>query len=252
MEDFPAYSFVDELKGPTELGIRRDGSFGAVANAMAGINYYFDAIGFGNSTAYAAVKGGPYGNQKPLGLRFFANTGQTCSNGAPMHEYISTIPTGNLMGKRVTEELRQMRFPGLNQGFPPLQGLAPGILEDAISATNPIPMLKAVQGGYPKCKKLRAQVGSNEAPYIRSRLPPHTVWIKDKDLEIGRDGVPFQTRWVLDKWISQKEWDCTPKTEAPKKTEKTEGFENQQDKGQLYATILLGILGVSLLLYARV
>ncbi len=170
-----------------------------------------------------------------------------------MHEYISTIPTGEIMGKRITEELRQMRFPRLGgEGFPPLQGLAPGILEDAISATNPIPMLKAVQGGYPKCKKLTERVGSNEAPYIRSRLPPHTLWIKDNDLEIRGNGVPFQTRWVFDKWISQKEWDCTPKTEAPKKTEKTEGFENQQDKGQLYATILLGILGVSLLLYARV
>ncbi len=248
MEDFPAYSFVDELKGPTELGIRRDGSFKQVANSIAGINYYMDAIGFGHSTVYAKEKGGVYAEQKPLGLRFFTKTGQVCSNGAPMYEYISTIPTGNLMGERVTNELRRMRFPEL-------QGLAPGILEDAISATNPKPALEAVKGGYAKCKKIRERVGSNEVPYIRSRLPPYKLWISDGDLEFDWHGVPYLTRWVLDEWITQKEWDCTPKTEAPplppKPKNKSEGFENQQEKSQLYATLLLGILGISLILYTR-
>ncbi len=239
MDDFPKYSYADELKGPSELGIRRDGSFGSVLNAIGGINYYMDSIGFGSATAFAKHRGGALADQRPLGLRFFTKTGHTCSNGAPMYEYISTIPTGNLMGKRITNELQ-------NMGFPRLQGLAPGILEDAVSATNPIPFVKAAQGAYPKCKKVRERVGSNEPPYIRSRVDPNAVWIKDTDLEFDGNGVPYLKRWVLDRWVSQKEWDCTPKTEAPK----VEGFESQHSENQKMAMLLLGVLGLAVLSYA--
>lgn len=234
MEDFPKYSYADELKGPSELGIRRDGSFNSVLNSVGGINYYMDSIGFGTATAFAKDRGGAFADQKPLGLRFFTKTGQTCSNGAPMYEYISTIPTGNLMGKRITKELQ-------NMGFPRLQGLAPGILEDAISATNPIPFVKAAQGAYPNCKKVRERVGSNEPPYIRSRIDPANLWIKDGDVEIDRNGIPHQTRWVLDRWITQKEWDCT---------NKVEGFENQFPETQNLGFILLVALGIVTVSYA--
>ncbi len=137
------------------------------------------------------------------------------------------------MGKRVTKELN-------NMGFPKLQGLAPGILEDAASATNPIPFLQAANGGYARCKKVERRVGSNDWPYIRSRKNEKEVWIK-APVQYKKDGFPYQTRWVLDKWISQKEWDCTPKTE----TGSVEGFENQSHSSQIAAVVLLGLLGVA-------
>lgn len=227
--DYPKYSFVDELKGPSELGIRRNGSFGNVANAIAGINYYMDVVGFGNATAYAKERGGAFVEQKPLGLQFFIKTGLICSNGAPMHEYVSTIPTGELMGKRVTKELN-------NMGFPRLQGLAPGILEDAMSATNPIPLLQAAKGGYASCKKVKQRVGSNEFPYTRSRKGGDN-WIQDR-VEYDRNGIPYQSNWVLDKWISQKEWDCTSKM-----ANSIEGFENQSYRSQIVGICMLGLLG---------
>jgi hypothetical protein len=235
--DFPKYSYVDELKGPSELGIRRNGSFGSVADAVAGINYYMDAVGFGNSTAFAKERGRAFDGQQPLGVRFFTKTGLTCSNGAPMYEYVSTIPTGEFMGKRVTKELN-------NMGFPKLQGLAPGILEDAMSATNPIPFLQAANGGYARCKKVKQRVGSNDFPYIRSRKGGEN-WIQGP-IEYDRSGIPHQTRWILDKWITQKEWDCTPKTENA-----IEGFENQSHGSQIAAIALLGLLGVAVYHFHR-
>lgn len=238
MEDFPQYSFVDELKGPSELGIKRDGSFKNVANALAGMNYYMDAVGFGGATAYAKDRGGPFAEQKPLGLRFFAKTGLTCSNGAPLYEYISTVPSGDLVGKRVTKELN-------NMGFPKLQGLAPGILEDAMSATNPAAFVRAAQGGYARCKKVQMRVGSNEFPYVRSRRNTGPDWIQDP-VEWKNDGFPYQTRWIVDEWISQKEWDCTPKTEGVQ-----EGFENPKRGSQILGAILLGMLGIAVYQYAK-
>ena len=232
MEDFPKYSFEDELASPRELGIRRDGSFDSIARAVAGINYYSDAIGFGSATGFAKIQGL---NQKPLGVRFFTKVGLTCSNGAEMYDYIDTIPKGNLLGKRVTAELDAM-------GLPRMQGLAPGILEDSMSALNPVPLLKAASGsGYPACKKVQLPVGDANGA-LKSRYDANNVWVKGP-VEM-KGGAPHQTRWVFDKWISMEEFDAAPKTEAAK----VEGFEVEQlpyskaVAGALIAVLALGVL----------
>ena len=87
----PKYSFADELSTPSELGIGRDGSFSGIMRAVAGVNYYVDAIGFGEATGLAKMSGM---DQVPLGIQYFMKTGATCSNGADMYEYVSTIPKG--------------------------------------------------------------------------------------------------------------------------------------------------------------
>jgi hypothetical protein len=198
--DFPSYSFADELKSPRELGIKRDGSFGGISRAVAGINYYTDSIGFGTETGMAKLAGL---KQKPLGIRFFVNTGSTCSNGADMHEYIDLIPHGSFLGKRVTDELKAMKMPLM-------RGMSPGMMEDSISALNPIPLIKAASGsGYAKCKKVTHPVGDIEGK-LKSRWDTNQVWVKDPVNLIK--GVPHQTRWVFDKWISMEEFDSEPKT----------------------------------------
>ena len=83
----PKYSYADELRTPSELGIGRNGSFDGIMRAVGGVNYYVDAIGFGEATGLAKSAGM---NQQPLGIRYFIKTGATCSNGADMYEYIST------------------------------------------------------------------------------------------------------------------------------------------------------------------
>lgn len=232
MEDFPKYSFEDELASPRELGIKRGGSFDNIARAVAGINYYSDAIGFGSATGMAKMQDM---HQRPLGVRFFAKTGQKCSNGADLYDYVDTIPKGNLLGKRITGELDAM-------GLPRLQGLAPGILEDSMSALNPVPLFKAASGsGYASCKKVQMPVGDANGA-LKSRHDPNNVWIKG-NVEM-KGGAPHQTRWVFDKWIPVEEYDATPKTEMPK----VEGFEVEQlpyagaAAGVLVALLALGFL----------
>jgi hypothetical protein len=220
----PKYSFADELRTPSELGIGRDGSFSGIMRAVGGINYYSDAIGFGESTMIARSQGM---NQQPLGIRYFMKTGQVCSNGAEEYEYISSIPSGlpGRVGKEVERTL------GVR-----MRGLAPGIVEDAASALNPVPFFQAAIGsGYIQCKKVTQPVGDLNGN-VKSTFDPNNVWIKDPyTLQNGR---PHQTRWVFDKYISMDEYDATKKTESV-----VEGFDqNQYAAGILFAALFLGFV----------
>lgn len=205
-DDFPKYNYADELASPRELGIKRDGSFDGIMRAVSGINYYSDSIGFGESTGLARMNGM---NQTPLGIRFFTNTGLKCSNGQPMYEYVDNIPQGNLLGNRVRDELKAM-------GLPQMRGLAPGILEDATNALNPVPLLdSAMRGGFPKCKQITMPVG-NAKGELASRLDPNNPWIKGP-IQI-KDGIPTQTHWVLDSWMNSSDYESeagSPLTQGP-------------------------------------
>jgi len=227
----PNYSYADELAAPSELGIGRDGSFGGIMRAVGGINYYVDAIGFGESTMIARDMGL---NQKPLGVRYFMKTGQECSNGADMYEYINTVPPG-LTG-RIGNEVKNAL--GVD-----MKGLAPGIVSDAAGALNPLPMLTAViDGGYPQCKKVTLPVGDMRNR-VRSDYNPANVWI-DQPVQM-RGGAPTQTRWVLDKYISQEAWDAAAKTE--KAGVLPEGFEDYGAKNTLVAGALFAIVALGLM-----
>lgn len=235
----PTYNYADELRTPSEMYIKKDGSFSGIMRAAAGVNYYIDAIGFGSATGLAKLNGM---NQSPLGIRYFLKTGQICSNGAEMYEYIDTVPKG--LPGRVGEEVRS----AMGVGF---QGLAPGIIEDAASALNPVPLFKSVTGsGYAKCKKVQMPVGDNQnAVESRHKVEGQTVkWIKDPVEWVN--GRPHQTRWIFDSFISEDEYMATPDSEKPGKKAFREAFTNYpgetQDKrlaaGVLFAALFLGVV----------
>jgi len=230
----PKYDYADELYAPSELGIGRDGSFDGIMRAVGGINYYVDAIGFGESTMIARDMGM---DQQPLGIRYFMKTGQTCSNGADMYDYVSTIPPG-LKG-RIGNEVKNAL--GVD-----MKGLAPGIVSDAAGALNPLPMFKAVMdGGYPQCKKVTLPVGDMRNA-IRSRFAENSAWITEPVKMQGN--TPVQTRWIFDKYLSQEQWDAAPKTE--KAGTLPEGFtdyhnggmSNKMAAGALFAVLALGLI----------
>lgn len=226
----PKYSFADELATPSELGIGRDGSFDGIMRAVAGVNYYVDAIGFGEATGLAKMNGM---NQVPLGIQYFMKTGATCSNGADMYEYVSTIPSG-LPGRVGSEVQKTM---GVK-----FRGLAPGIVEDAAGALNPLPLFQSVIGsGYARCKKVTLPVGDLKGQ-VRSGFDPTNVWVTDPYKVVN--GAPSQTRWVMDKYITQEEYDATPKTEQPNVLPNTEGFSGNSGNtiaaGVLFAALFLG------------
>ena len=220
----PDYNYADEMMSPREIGVKRDGSFDGIMRAVAGVNYYADVIGFGESTQFAKSQGF---QQKPLGIRYFLDTGSKCSNGAPMHEYIDTVPKG--LGGRVGEEVKAM-------GLPNLRGLGPGIVQDATSALNPLPLMDAmVRGGYAKCKQVTMPVGDADGA-LASRFKPNEPWITGPTQR--KDGMPHQTRWVFDRWISAEDYAATAKTE---------GFTTMSLKtSQMAAVALLGALLVGI------
>jgi hypothetical protein len=210
----PSYSFDNEIKSPKEIGVRADGSPGGILDAVSGVNYYSDVIGFGQKTMFN------FTDMQPMGIRYFMPTGSTCSNGAQMWEYVDSIPKGDLLGNRVKNALQDMGLPGM-------RGLAPGIMEDARDALNPMPIFRAAMGsGYPKCKQVTLPVGDGYGN-ISSRHDG-TLWIK------GRvDAGPTQTKWVQDRdangiplFMDRIEYENAPKTLYPDGS-KMEGFSDE-------------------------
>lgn len=210
----PSYSFDNEIKSPKEIGVRADGSPGGILDAVSGVNYYSDVIGFGQKTLFN------FTDMQPMGIRYFMPTGAVCSNGAQMWEYVDSIPKGDLLGNRVKNALQDMGLPGM-------RGLAPGIMEDARDALNPMPLFRAAMGsGYPKCKQVTLPVGDG---YGNIRSPSDgTLWIK------GRvDPGPTQTKWVQDRdangitlFMDRIEYENAPKTLYPDGTP-IEGYSEE-------------------------
>jgi hypothetical protein len=218
-----SYSPADALLAPPDIGVKAGDGMSDVINAVKGVAFYADMIGFGQSST-PMTAGMPL---KPLGVNYFANTGQTCSNGANMYQYVQGIPQGTALGSRVANVMSEM-------GLPALKGLAPGMMEDAESALDPSPLLNAVLGsGYPQCKQVTLQVGD---AYGHIADPDTGApWIDQPETATqGSDGLFYQTRWVQDVdgagnpiSLTKDQWSAVPKTYNPDGTPMsgtTEGF----------------------------
>lgn len=193
----PEYSYADEMPLPNEVGVRRDNTLSSVTDSVKGVAFYSDMIGFGQASSPLTRSMGkkPF----PMGINYYMRTTTKCSNGADMWSYMNGIPEGTIMGKRVKDALR-------NLGMPELRGLAPGILEDAQAGLNPLPVLNTLFGsGYAKCKQVTLPVGD---VFGRTKSAENKEWIRPLfpgDLKV-KNGVPTQTRWVFDKWMTQEQW----------------------------------------------
>lgn len=194
----PDYSFADEMPFPDEVGVRRGGSLNDVASGVQGIAFYADMIGFGGPSS--GITRGMNRKPFPMGVNHYVRTLTKCSNGADMWVYVNGIPKGNLFGDRVQQALQRL-------DMPQLRGLAPGILEDARDALNPVPVMNAVFGtGYAKCKQVTLPVGTAEGrlknidgkELIREAYPGDIKTIS---------GRPHQTRFIFDRWLTKEEWD---------------------------------------------
>ena len=193
----PDYSYSDELPLPNEVGVRAGDSLSSVFDSIKGVAYYSDMIGFGGPSNPLTRSMGtkPF----PMGVNYFMRTMTKCSNGADMWVYMNGIPEGTVLGKRVRDAMR-------NLGMPELKGLAPGMMEDAQAALNPVPVLNTLFGtGYAKCKQVRLPVGD---AFGRLRSRENKEWIRPLfpgDIQtVG--GRPTQSRWVFDRWMTQDEW----------------------------------------------
>jgi len=210
------YNPADALPTPKKINVRDDDTLDSVIDAVKGVAYYTDTIGFGQSTNRLTKDFG----LKPLGVNYFMNTGQTCSNGATMYQYFEGIPTGNALGAKVGKAMAEQNMS--------LKGLVPGMMEDVQGALNPSPLLNAMLGsGYPQCKPFKGIVGDSYGSIADPDTK--TLWIENPELAVrGNNGRMYQTRWVLDTdkdgngiTLSKSQWNKTPKTMNPDGTPKT-------------------------------
>jgi hypothetical protein len=176
----PEYSYADNIPLPGQIGVRQEPSFGAILDAVGGINYYVDTIAFGGPTFFDKQ------NPTPMGVRYYLNTEMRCSNGATMSEYFDGVTKGDLLGTHVADALA-------SSGLPGLKGLAPGMLENARDALDPRPIFAAATGtGYPVCQKVVCPVGDSSGR--TANLETGQQYLVDAVQYNGP--VPTQTRWV--------------------------------------------------------
>jgi hypothetical protein len=232
------YSVADSLLTPAQVGVHKGDEMGAVIDSVKGMGFYIDQIGFGESSN-SFTKGMPL---KPLGINYFMNTGQQCSNGADMYQYYEGIPKGDALGKRVQTAMKEM-------GLPALRGLAPGMLEDAFGALNPSPLLNAMLGtGYPQCKLVTNMVGDAYG-HIADPVTGEN-WIETPETATrGSDNMMYQSRWVQDTdsngnaiSLDREKWAAEPKSYNPDGTKKVEisGFTDMLTRPSTVA--LVGIV----------
>jgi hypothetical protein len=230
------YNPADAMKTPTQLNIRVGSSISDVVNAVKGVGFYTDQIGFG-APSTGLTNGMPL---QPLGVNYFLNTGAICSNGAQMWEYIKGIPDGSALGEKMKSTMAQM-------GLPPLKGLAPGMIEDMKRALDPGPLITSVFGsGYPQCRLVEQEVGD---AYGRIQDPDTgELWISDKASAYFSGGKWKQRKWVQDVnsktgapvLLSRDEWVATTKTHHPDgRPKQREGFEPLQSP---YVVVALGVI----------
>ena len=180
----PNYSYGDNIALPGDIRVRQEPTFSALLDSIGGINYYTDVIAFGGPSFFDSH------NPTPMGVRYFLNTEQRCSNGATMSDYFDGITKGDLLGNRVADGLA-------SSGLPGLRGLAPGILENARDALDPRPILSAVTAtGYPVCQQVACPVGDYEGR-IKDRTDPSIKYLADPpDRRDPKTSLPQQIRWV--------------------------------------------------------
>ena len=176
----PNYSYADNIPLPGQIGVRKESSFGAIFDAVGGINHYLDVIAFGGPTFFDKQ------DTKPMGVRYYLNTGMRCSNGATMSEYFDGVTKGDLLGEHVAAGLASAGLPGL-------KGLAPGMLENARDALDPRPIMSAVTAtGYPVCQQVVCPVGDARGSVVNAF--DGSAYLADPaDYD---HGYPSQTRWV--------------------------------------------------------
>lgn len=183
----PNYNPADEMLPPADINVRRGDSLESVTDAVKGVIYYGDMIGFGGPSSgfTQGMKG-----LRPLGVNYFINSGLTCSNGATMWEYVETIPNGSALGDKVRNALASV-------GLPQLRGMAPGMVEDVKFALDPAPVINAVVGsGYPQCRLVKRMVGDSNG---QIQNVDGQLLVDPMGIIKGRDGRFYQERWIQDR-----------------------------------------------------
>jgi hypothetical protein len=146
----PSYSYVDNIPGPSSLGIGTAGTFSQLGTNLSGIGTYVSTM----------IDGDP-----PLGNQFFVNTGGTCiapdGSSQSRYNYINNKPSGGILPASMSE---------IGSG---MNGLIPGVIGD-IEGLNPMYMMNALMAdSSPKCECYKCDVTTGaSARFLTTSLSP--------------------------------------------------------------------------------
>ena len=242
------YKPADAMMTPPQIGVEVGDSMDSVINAVKGVGFYSDQIGFG-APSTGLTQGMPLA---PLGVNYFIKTGVSCSNGADMWQYMQGITQGDALGDKLKMVMAEM-------GLPPLKGLAPGMIEDAENALNPSPLINALFGsGYPQCKQVTMPVGDS---YGRIADPDTgEIWISNPETAVNNGNGYVQTYWIQDTDsqgnpvnLTRDQWAAAPKTfnpdGTPAQTQQQEAFESMMTRPS--TIIVVGVLCLLALAFVK-
>jgi hypothetical protein len=143
------YSYSEQIKNPSELGMSGKGTLKALGKDISGITNYIQLLVTGKSKA--SKTGGPLGN------KFFLNTGGKCIDNVTKqqksrHVYINNVPQGNI----------PFLSSAAGMNFKDMRGLIPGVMSN-LNALNPVAIMGAfAAGSVPKCQKVTLQTIDNK------------------------------------------------------------------------------------------
>lgn len=179
----PDYDYSKKILSPDQLGITSDGTTEAAIKDIAGLFQYTDALvtGKGGSTT-----------GKPLGNKFFLQTGQKCNDVATGEQvtrsiYINNVPDGSVPFITSAMDIK----------FDEFEGLVPGTLSD-LSALNPFAMMQSfLSGSIPDCQSVTLEtIDAND------NSTQTTAYLTLVDIQ-NMEGYRNMTEWK-DKRIHKK------------------------------------------------
>lgn len=140
-----SYEYYNQIKSPAQLGMSGNGSMGTLSKNVESLVDYVKLLVEG---------GGPASKSgKPLGDKFFEDTGASCVDSktgktVDRFMYVDNQPENNpsFIGA------------GMGAAFSDFRGLIPGILDD-IGDVNPVRIINAfTEGSTPKCTSVSLKV----------------------------------------------------------------------------------------------
>ena len=136
--DYPYYKYI---KTPTNIGMSDKGSLSQMGKNINGLISYVDLLVSGKSKA--SVTG------RPLGNKFFLNTGGKCIDKSTKKEvdryvYINNVPMGSI----------PFISSGMGVNFSDFKGLIPGTISN-LNAFNPNALMRSfLEGSKPDCQEI--------------------------------------------------------------------------------------------------
>jgi hypothetical protein len=137
-KDYPYYKYI---KMPSQMGMSSKGTLSALATDIDGLVGYVSLLVSGDSKASATGK--------PLGNKFFLNTGAKCTDVKTKQDvdryiYINNVPVGNI----------PLISSGMGVNFSEFKGLIPGTMS-ALNVINPFAILQSfLSGPKPQCQEV--------------------------------------------------------------------------------------------------